>query len=72
MDHVQALAEQLADSAVQAHANRPQRPGLTHCEMLDCGEPITAQRQAMGARLCVPCQTVEEAQSAHFRTWSRR
>ncbi|GAB3755096.1 TraR/DksA C4-type zinc finger protein [Lysobacter olei] len=72
LDRLQDMTERHMVDALKHHAERPQRPGLTHCEMMDCGEPISAQRQQMGARLCVTCQTAEEAQAAHFRTWSRR
>lgn len=43
--------------------------GLTHCEMLDCGEPISVMRQQMGARLCVDCATAKEREA---RRWASR
>lgn len=43
--------------------------GLTHCEQSDCGEPISAMRQAMGARLCVDCATAHEMEA---RRWAPR
>ena len=45
------------------HALRARRPtsrGLAVCEVDDCEKPITEQRQAMGARRCVPCATAAE------------
>lgn len=71
MDAVQAQTDAQLENALHHHANRPRPQGLTHCENLDCGEPISLQRQDMGARLCVTCAKAEEAQSAHFRTWGR-
>jgi RNA polymerase-binding transcription factor DksA len=54
----------------QVLANRRVLPaGLTHCEMLDCGEPISAMRQQMGARLCVDCATAKEQEA---RRWAPR
>jgi RNA polymerase-binding transcription factor DksA len=69
MDAIQREAEQLAADAVQQHANRPRQPGRTTCDNADCGEPISAARTALGARLCLECQTEEEARNAHFRSW---
>lgn len=71
MDHVQSMTELHLDNAIATHANRPKPVGLTHCENQDCGEPITKQRQGMGARLCVPCANADEAKAVHFRTWRR-
>jgi RNA polymerase-binding transcription factor DksA len=41
-----------------ARATQPKPRGLAECEA--CDEPISEQRQIMGARLCVPCQTAHE------------
>jgi RNA polymerase-binding transcription factor DksA len=71
MDRVQEMTDAHLEDALKHHATRPKAVGLWHCENMDCGEPIVAQRQAMGARLCITCQTAEEAQAAHFRKWSR-
>ena len=72
MDHMQALNDVHVENALQHHANRPKRAGLAECENIECGDDISPDRQAMGARLCVACQTAEEAQGAHFRQWWRR
>lgn len=72
MDHVQALADQHAASVLQARASRPRKAGRTHCEDEGCGEPISPERQAMGARMCVPCARAAEAKVAHLGTWGRR
>lgn len=71
MDHVQSMTDVHLENALQHHVNRPRPVGLSHCENLDCGEPISADRQSMGARLCVPCAKAEESRAAHFRTWGR-
>lgn len=71
MDHVQAVADAYTEDALRRHANRPRPSGLSHCENQDCGEPISAERQAMGARLCVPCARAEESRATHFRAWGR-
>lgn len=44
----------------------PARPGLTQCERLDCGEPITAFRQALGARLCIDCAQAAEREAQRW------
>lgn len=72
MDHCQQLAEDLATSALEHHARREVKPGRTTCANLDCGDDIAPARTALGAQLCIDCQRGEEAQAAHFRTWSRR
>lgn len=41
-------------------ARRPASRGLAVCEVEDCEQSITEQRQAMGARRCVPCATAVE------------
>jgi RNA polymerase-binding transcription factor DksA len=72
MDRVQQHAEDMTSDALAAHAQRPRAPGLTHCEHADCAEPIAPQRTALGARLCLDCQTGVEAQRVHQQTWGRR
>lgn len=72
IDRDQANAERHLANALQRHAKRPVRAGSTHCENQDCGEPIAAPRQAMGARLCVVCAKAEESRAAHFSAWRTR
>ena len=72
MDRVQQHAADITSDALQAHAQRTQLPGRSTCANLDCGEPIAAHRTAMGAQLCMDCQSADEARAAHFRTWGRR
>lgn len=71
MDHVQAMNDRHTENALRTHARRERTEGATHCQNLDCGEPIMPARQALGARLCLECQRGEEAQAAHFQTWHR-
>jgi len=71
MDRIQDMTDAHLEDAIKHHSTRLVRAGLPHCENMDCCEPISVQRQGMGARLCVPCQTSEEAQAAHFRAWRR-
>lgn len=69
IDRAQAMNDLHAENALQAHQSRPRTIGLTHCENLDCREPISATRRELGARLCVSCATEEEAERA--RVWGR-
>lgn len=71
MDQVQAMNDLHVENALRTHARRERAQGLTHCETLDCGEPIVPARQALGARLCIDCQRAEEAAAAHHRVWRR-
>ena len=71
MDHVQAMNDRHTENALRTHARRERTAGASHCQNLDCEEPIVATRQALGAQLCLSCQQAEEAQAAHFRQWRR-
>lgn len=71
VDRLVAMEAQQLDNALQYHARRPQAAGRTFCANEDCGKPITAQRQQMGAQLCIACAKAEEARAAHFRVWRR-
>lgn len=68
MDHLQAANDDHVADALKRHAaQRSQaRPGLTHCEMLDCGEPIEPKRTACGARLCEDCQRDEDIRAGQY------
>lgn len=72
IDEAQALSAAHNDAAVQAHAQRPQKPGRETCANLDCGDDITKERQALGAQLCLTCQKAEEGRAAHFARWRQR
>jgi len=52
--------EQVNRDAALEKLPRQQRAGLAECE--ECGAPISAIRQNMGARLCVPHQEAVEAE----------
>jgi len=61
LDRAQALELLQREKAIAAQLahKRPSGPSRTHC--LDCGNPIPAQRQALGGILRdVPCQTIFE------------
>lgn len=72
MDRVQQHAEDLNADALAAHQRTlPRGPGRQFCEDEACGEAISPARQAMGATLCIDCQTASEARAAHFTAWRR-
>lgn len=58
MDAVQADVAARVEDALKRHraTARERRPGLHHCEVLDCREPIEEARRRLGARLCSDCQ----------------
>lgn len=72
LDSAQEQIEATTEAAIRAHAERPRSVGRAQCEDPDCGEPITPQRQALGARLCLACQKAEEGRQAHFAKWHAR
>jgi RNA polymerase-binding transcription factor DksA len=73
MDRIQEFNDDhVADSLKRHQAQRPPRSGLTHCETLDCREPIGVERTAQGARLCDDCQEEHDKRSSHFAAWARR
>lgn len=74
IDQIQDVSERHLANSLQhrerVRANRP--PGLTQCEDVDCRADIAPARTEMGARLCVGCQTAEEARGAQHAAWGRR
>ena len=72
MDHIQQQADEAAADALAAHALRQRPAGRETCANLDCGADIAPVRTALGAQLCIDCQTGEEAAQAHLKTWGRR
>lgn len=58
MDLAQARQQQDIDHALAART--APRAGRTHCAHDDCGEPIAAFRQQLGAVLCIDCQRDHE------------
>ena len=72
MDHIQQHAEDVTADALAAHALRQRPAGRETCANLDCGADIAPVRTALGAQLCMDCQSAEESQDAHFKAWGRR
>lgn len=76
MADAMGLCQQYNDDAVaDALRNRaatPRAAGLAACERLDCGEPIHPHRTALGARLCMECQQVDELEASRYRRGSAR
>lgn len=70
MDAVQDRV--LAETEAAIAAQTQPAEGRTECATAECGEPISPERTALGARLCLDCQRGEEARQVHFRTWGRR
>ncbi len=67
MDRVQAQTEAHLDNVLEHRARRPVAVGRTHCEDVECREPIAPLRVALGAQLCVECAQVEEQRNAQHR-----
>lgn len=59
IDRAQELQLRAIEDALAARTAAP-AAGRETCANLDCGEPISPQRQALGARLCLDCQRAEE------------
>jgi RNA polymerase-binding transcription factor DksA len=68
MDAVQADVDARVEDALRRHRAtvRERQEGLTHCEVLDCREPIEEARRLLGARLCSDCQREEDIRAAQF------
>lgn len=67
IDVAQKRQQEEIDHALAAR--RAPSQGLAHCDALDCGEPISAMRQQLGARLCIDCLTAQEQEA---RRWAPR
>ncbi len=71
---VQEQIDSTVDDGVALARSRLHRGGasLSHCE--ECGEPIApARRKAVpGVRLCVSCQTEQDAHSTRTTGFNRR
>lgn len=48
------------DSALAAHRARQPKPNTDQPDCRECGDPISPQRMALGARLCFACATDQE------------
>lgn len=67
MDMIDLAQQPQQQEIDHALANRrPVAMGLTHCERLDCGEPISETRQQMGACLCIDCATAHEREAQQW------
>lgn len=67
MDQVQAQIEAQLANALEHRARAPVRAGLSHCEDVECREPIAPLRTAIGARLCIDCAREEEHRAQQHR-----
>lgn len=71
VDRLVAMDERQLADALAHHQRRVVPAGRAFCANEDCGEEISAQRQAMGAQLCITCAKAEEARASHFKAWGR-
>lgn len=62
----------IADAVARARSKKSTGPSLKHCA--ECGEPIPAARRKAvpGVRLCVMCQSAQDADEAAFSGYNRR
>jgi len=70
---VQDQIDATVDDVVRRARSRLNRgPGLSHCEA--CGEPIPEARRAAvpGVRLCVACQSAQDAGERAAELYNRR
>lgn len=67
MDDIDVAQRRQQEEIDQTLAQRkPAVAGLTHCERMDCGEPITVFRQHLGARLCIDCALAAEREAQRW------
>ena len=66
MDRCQDFNDDHVADALKRHAARPRPAGLAYCEVLDCREPIAAERTRLGARLCEECQQDEDLRARQY------
>jgi hypothetical protein len=67
MDAIQQLCLDRIEDSVARHNDRPRLVGRLFCLTVDCGTPISQERQALGARYCIDCQTFIEQQQKQRR-----
>jgi len=62
----------IADAVARARSKKPHGPSLKHCA--ECGDPIPAARRKAvpGVRLCVACQSAQDAEANVFSGYNRR
>lgn len=64
MDVIDTAQRRQLEDIEHALANRQRAgKGRTHCMNLECGEPISAVRQQMGAVRCIDCQQIAEREA---------
>ena len=66
------IADSIADEVERARGRLPRGESLAVCE--ECGGPIPEARQKAlpGVRLCVPCQTEQDAEDTRFSGYNRK
>ena len=60
------------DAITRVQSRLPQGASLTHCVECDAKIPEARRSAIRGVRLCVACQTVEDAAAAQFSGYNRR
>lgn len=65
IDVAQRRQQEDIEHALQAR--RPVGPGREACVNDGCGEPISALRQQMGARLCIACAQAAEQEAQRWQ-----
>lgn len=58
IDQAQDYQQRMIDAALSRQSTR--RPGRHFCARLDCDEPISETRRALGAQLCIDCAEAQE------------
>jgi RNA polymerase-binding transcription factor DksA len=57
MDDIDVAQRRQQEAIDHALAARPiPKAGRSHCEMMVCRQPISPERQRLGAVLCIECQ----------------
>lgn len=67
VERAQDIAQQFIDNSLRDHfaARKQSRSGRATC--IECEEPITPARKALGANLCIDCQRDEDIRSRSGR-----
>jgi len=70
VERAQDIAQHFIDSSLRDHfaARKQPRSGRSTC--IECEEPITPTRKALGADLCIDCQRDEDLRSRMGRSSS--
>lgn len=62
----------IRDGIARARARLPNGPSRTHCEHCDAAIPEARRSAVPGVRLCVPCQSAEDAAQRATSGYNRR